>query len=78
VGEVVAEPVGVDGYPGLLAAAGDHLVDAVCGQRLAVARAEPQLGLAGVGVPGAGAEVAVQADRGLVGRVTLKWPHLLL
>jgi hypothetical protein len=66
VGEVVPEPVRVDGYPGLLAAAGDHLVDAVGGQRLAVACAEPQLGLPGAGVPGAGAEVAVEADGGLV------------
>jgi hypothetical protein len=66
VGEVVPEPVRVDGDLGLLAAAGDHLVDAVGGQRLAVACAEPQLGLPGTGVPGAGAEVAVQADGGVV------------
>jgi hypothetical protein len=56
----------LDGYPCLLAAAGDHLVDAVGAERLAVAGPEPQLGLAAVGVPGAGAEVAVEAEGGLV------------
>jgi len=53
-------------YAGLLAAAGDHLVDAVGAQRLAVSGPEPQLRPCGQRVAGAGAEVAVHADGGVV------------
>ena len=56
--------VGVDG--GLPAAAGDDLVDPGRGQRPPVVHAEPRLRLPGLGVPGAGAEVAVEAAGGLV------------
>src|SRR5208282_2561643 len=51
VAEMVPEPVREQIHPALAAAAGDHLVDAGGGQRLAVARAEPQLRAPGLPVP---------------------------
>ena len=66
VAEVVPEPVRVGVHAALASAAGDHLVDAGGGQRLPVARAQPQLRPPRLPVPGAGAEVPVQAPRRLV------------
>src|SRR5271170_5936353 len=66
VAEVVPEAVRVGGHAALAAAAGDDLVDAGGGERPAAARAEPQLGLPGLRVPGAGAQVAVEAAGRLV------------
>jgi hypothetical protein len=63
---VVPEPVRERVHADLAAAADNHLVDAGGGQRLPVAHAQPQLGPLGVGMPGAGAEVPVQAAGGLV------------
>ena len=64
--EVVPEPVRVQVHAALLAAAGDHLVDVGGGQRLPVARAQPQLRPPGLRVPGPGADVPVQAPGCLV------------
>jgi hypothetical protein len=66
VAEVMPKPVRVQAESALPAAAGDHLVDAGGGQRLPVAGSEPQLGPPGLGVPGAGPLVPVQAPGGLV------------
>ena len=66
VAEVVPEPVRVGGHPALPAAAGDDLVDAGGGERPAAVHAEPQLRPPGLRVPGAGAQVAVQAAGRLV------------
>src|SRR6266699_3449334 len=66
VTEVVPEPVRVEVHPALPAAAGDDLVDAGRGQRPPVVHAEPQLGPPCLRVPGAGAQVAVQAAGRLV------------
>jgi hypothetical protein len=63
---VVPEPVRVGVHCALAAAAGDHLVDAGGGQRLPVVHAQPQLRPPGLRVPGAGAQVPVQAEGGLV------------
>ncbi len=63
---MVPESVRVQVDSALPAAAGDHLVDAGGGQRLPVAGSEPQLGPPGLGVPGAGAQVPVQAAGCLV------------
>ena len=49
-----------------MAAAGDHLVDAGGGQRLPVVHAQPQLQPPGLPVPGAGADIPVQAPGRLV------------
>jgi hypothetical protein len=64
----VPEPVRVGVHAALPAAAGDQLVDPGGGQRVPVARAEPQLGPPRLSVPGPGAQVPVQAPGGLVGR----------
>jgi hypothetical protein len=64
--EVVPEPVRVGVHAALAAVAGDHLVDAGGGQRLPVADVQPQLRPPGLPVPGAGADVPVQAPGGLV------------
>jgi hypothetical protein len=63
---MVPEPVWVQVDSALPAAAGDHLVDAGGGQRLPVAGSQPQLRPPGLRVPGAGAQVPVQAPRGPV------------
>ena len=63
---MVPEPVREQIHPALAAAAGDHLVEVVGGQRLPVARAQRQLRPPGLRVPGPGAEVPVQAPGGLV------------
>ena len=64
--EVVPEPVREGVHTALAAAAGDQLVDPGGGQRLPVAGPELQLGPPGLRVPGAGADVPVQAPGGLV------------
>src|ERR1039457_1235377 len=66
VAEMVPEPVRVDVHAALLAASGGHLVDAGRGERLPVARAQPQLRPPRLPVPGAGTEVPVQAPGSLV------------
>jgi hypothetical protein len=62
----VPEPVGVHGHAALAAAAGDHLVDTGSGQRFPVVDSEPQLRTAGLGVPGPGSQVPVEAAGCLV------------
>jgi hypothetical protein len=64
--EVVPEPVRVQVDSASPAAAGGHLVDAGGGQRLPVVYSQPQLRPPGLRVPGAGAQVPVQAPGGLV------------
>src|ERR1017187_1945324 len=66
VAEVVPGPVRVGGHAALAAAAGDDLVDAGGGERPAAVDAGPQLGPPGLRVPGAGAQVAVEAAGCLV------------
>jgi hypothetical protein len=44
MGEVVPEPVRVNGHPRMLSATGDHPVDAVGSERPAAVDPEPQLG----------------------------------
>jgi hypothetical protein len=66
VAEVVPEPVGVHGHAALAAAAGDHLVDTGSGQRFPVVDPEPQLRTPGLGVPGPGLQVSVEAAGCLV------------
>src|SRR6266702_2952548 len=66
VAEMVPEPVRVDIHPALPTAAGDHLVDAAGGQRPPVADPEPQLRPVRLRVPGADAEVPVEAAGGIV------------
>ena len=61
VTEVLPEPVRIGVHAALAAAAGDQLADPGGGQRLPVAGPEPQLGPAGLGVPGPGPQVPVQA-----------------
>src|ERR1700676_1818696 len=61
VTEVVPEPVREHLDPALAAAADDDLVDAAGRHRAPVAHPEPQLRPVGVGVPGADAEVPVEA-----------------
>src|SRR6516162_10175030 len=64
--EVVPEPVRVHGHAALAAATGDHLVDAGGGQRFPVVDPEPQLRPPGLGVPGPGPQVPVEAAGCLV------------
>ena len=66
VAEVVPEPVRVHGHVALAAAAGDQLINPGGGQRLPVIDPEPQLVPPGLGVPGTGPQVPVQAPGGLV------------
>src|SRR5208282_3110465 len=66
VAEVVPEPVRVHVDAALAAAAGDDLVDAAGGHRTPVADAKPQLRPVCLGVPGADAEVPVEAAGGVV------------
>jgi hypothetical protein len=63
---MVPEPVRVHAEPAPAAVAGDHLVDVGGGQRLPVAGSPPQLRPPRVRMPGAGADVPVQAPGGLV------------
>jgi hypothetical protein len=67
VGEVVPELVGRDVDAALAAPAVEGLVDAAAGHGATAAVPEPQLGAVGLGVAGAGAQVAVQGAGGLVG-----------
>src|SRR5258708_23260367 len=64
--EVVAEAVRVDVGAALAAPAGDGLVEAAGGHRPAVICPEPDLGLVGLGVPGAGAQIPVERAGGVV------------
>src|ERR1700693_4104623 len=64
--EMVLEPVRPGIYPGLPAAAGDHLVDPVRGHRPPLAPPQPQLRPVRLLMPGAGAEIPVQGPGGLV------------
>ena len=65
VTEMMTEPVRVHGHPALAAPPGDHLVDAVRRHRPPVVHPQPQMLPPGLGMAGAGPDVAVQAAGGL-------------
>jgi hypothetical protein len=64
--EVMPEPVRPGIHAALVAAAGDQLINPGGGQRFPVVDPEPQLVPPGLGVPGAGLQVPVEAPGGLV------------
>src|ERR1700677_2027027 len=66
VTEVVPEPVREHLDPALAAAADDDLVEAASGHRAPVVDPEPQLRPIGLGVPGADADVPVEAAGGVM------------